>query len=761
MTATQPERDLVRRRIRVTGVVQGVGFRPFVFRRASGLGLAGWVRNDSVGVLIEAEGPDSAVTELCRILAEEPPPLARITGISATPIEPRGPTDEGGAPFAIVATERGGPASAPVGIDTAACPACLAEVDDPGNRRHRYAFTNCTDCGPRYTIVTSVPYDRPATTMAGFTMCDSCQQEYDDPTDRRFHAQPNACSRCGPQLRWIDGATLVTGDAALDAAVAALRGGRIVAVKGIGGFHLAVDATEDGAVGELRRRKARDDKPFAVMVADVDAARSLCHLSPNAIEALTSPGRPIVIAPRRTPSIVADPVAPGSPDLGLLLPYTPLHHLVMVGVDRPLVMTSGNLSDEPIAHQDDDARLRLAPLVDAVLTHDRPIHIRCDDSVVRVAPAGALQLLRRSRGYAPEPLRLPRAARRPVLAVGAELKNTVAVTLGDGVVASHHIGDLEHLASYQSFLQAVDHLCRLFAVVPEVVAHDLHPEYLSTKFAHDLDLESCGVQHHHAHIASCMVEHGRTDPVLGLAFDGLGFGPDGTLWGGELLVCDLHGSERVGHLAPVTMPGGAAAIREPWRMGVAWAHAAGLDPPFSDERCGAVLDMVERGQGPTTTSMGRLFDAAAALLGLRTSVTYEAQAAVEMEARARAVPRADAPRYPCDVRCEAGGMVLLDPAPLIAAVLADRRAGVAVPLIAAGFHESIGRASTDAAVALAREHGLDTVALSGGVFQNVRLSDTIAGALASRGLQVLVHRCVPPNDGGICIGQAAVAAARG
>jgi hydrogenase maturation protein HypF len=740
----------VRWRIRVTGTVQGVGFRPFVYRHATRLGLRGWVQNDSAGVLIELEGADGDVAELARLLVEAPPPLARVGEVTTTPVPVAGDTG-----FRIVESTGGGARTAPVSIDTATCAACLAEVADPADRRFRYPFTNCTDCGPRYTIVTGVPYDRPATTMARFTMCARCQAEYDDPLDRRFHAQPNACPACGPTLRWGD----LHGDAALEAAIAALRAGQIVAVKGIGGFHLAVDAADPVAVAELRCRKHRDDKPFAVMVGDLVAARDLCDLSDAAAEALTSPGRPIVLAPRTAGAAVADGVAPGLPELGVLLAYSPLHHLLLEGVGRPLVMTSGNLSDEPIAHEDADAAARLGSLVDGVLGHDRGIHIRCDDSVVRSTDAGRTQVLRRSRGLAPQPLPLVVAAGRPILAVGAELKSTVAITLGSDVVASHHIGDLEHLATYRSFLQAIDHLGALYGVVPEVVAHDLHPEYLSSKLAADLDLPAIGVQHHHAHIASCLTEHRRTGPVLGLAFDGLGYGTDGTLWGGELLVADLRGFERVGHLATVTMPGGVAAIREPWRMGVAWARHAGADHPFDDPRAGAVASLVEGGHGPTTSSMGRLFDAAAALIGLRPVVSYEAQAAVELEALARAVPRGEAPTHAVDVHRDASGMVVIDPSPLVVALVQGRAGGVAPPVLAAGFHESMGRAVAAAAVDLAREHGLGTVALSGGVFQNPRLSEIVEEALAGAGLEVLVHRLVPPNDAGISIGQAAVAAA--
>lgn len=751
--------------------MQGVGFRPFVYRNAVALGLDGFVRNDSAGVLIEVEGDPEALSELRRLLVAQPPPLARVTSVEVWPLAvlPAGP-----AAFCIVSSEEAGAPAAPVSIDTATCADCLAEVDDPEDRRFEYPFTNCTNCGPRYTIVYSVPYDRPATTMAGFAMCGSCQAEYDDPGDRRFHAQPNACPVCGPRLAYLDrdGTPRAEAAPALALAVDGLLGGAVLAVKGIGGYHLACDATNVEAVAELRRRKARDDKPFAVMVADIEAARRLCALSPDAAAALRSPARPIVLAPRLTPGspALAPGVAPGLAELGVMLAYSPLHHLLIAKVGCPLVMTSGNLSDDPIAHRDDDALSRLGSLVDGVLSHNRPIHIRCDDSVARSTPR-RVQMVRRSRGYAPEPMALAGQARRQVLAVGAELKNTVSVAKGAMIVASHHIGDLEHLATYASFLQATRHLADLYGVVPEVVAHDLHPEYLSTKFALDLELDPWPVQHHHAHIASCLAEHGHTEPVLGLAFDGFGMGIDGTLWGGELLVADLAGFERVGHLRPVVVPGGAAAVREPWRMALAWAHLA-LGPdaaaelgPALDPRWEALLGVVEhtqggRGNGVMTSSAGRLFDAVSALLGVRRKVTYEGQAAIELEALARRVPRALAPCYPVEVTYEPAvqGMAVLDPSPLIAAVLADVRAGADPAVVAAGFHEGLGRGVSELAVELAGARGLDTIALSGGVFQNARLSAIVEDCLVQAGLKVLVHRSVPPNDGGISIGQAAIAA---
>ncbi len=756
-----------RRRVRVTGTVQGVGFRPFVLRLAVDLGLVGFVQNDSSGVLIEIEGAEAELSELCRLLSESAPPLARVTSVDWASVPRVGAYDT----FRIVDSAAGESPSAAVSVDSATCDDCMAEVNDPGDRRHRYPFTNCTNCGPRYTIVLGVPYDRPATTMAGFTMCEQCQSEYDDPLNRRFHAQPNACGACGPQLVFSDhaGRRLAEGDAALDGVAKAVCEGRIVAVKGIGGYHLAADATSSEAVDELRRRKARDDKPFALMAADLDMARSLCVLDPDAEAALCSHRRPIVLAPRLPGAVIADAVAQGMRDLGVMLPYTPLHHLLMAKVGRPLVMSSGNLSDDPIAHEDADAADRLGPLVDGLLSHNRRIHVRCDDSVVR-ATGRRLQMVRRSRGYAPEAVPLTREATRQVLAVGAELKSTVSVAKQSFLVCSHHIGDLEHLATYQAFVQATVHLCRLFGIEPEVVAHDLHPEYLSTKYALDLDVRPLPVQHHHAHIASCLAENRHTGTVLGIAFDGLGYGTDGTMWGGEFLVADFDGFERVACLRNVPLPGGQAAIREPWRMAVVWtALAAGEE---AAARLGATLDPrwsnvialafppAERPAPLRTSSAGRLFDAVAVLVGCRPRITYEGQAAIELEMLARSVSRSEAPRYSARLidATSRADIAVLDPGPLVATVLREIERGADRAVIAAGFHEGLGRATAALAARLARERGLDTVALSGGVFQNARLSDIVEDALVSEGLTVLVHKSVPPNDGGISVGQAAIAA---
>ena len=741
-----------------------MGFRPFVYRLAQELGVGGHVANDSLGVVIEAEGPPDVLDELARRLRSDAPPLAAVSGVEGEDLPATGETG-----FRIVHSRVQGAPAVAVSVDVATCADCARELADPEDRRFGYPFVNCTNCGPRYTIIRSIPYDRATTTMAGFTMCDRCRGEYEDPADRRFHAEPNACWVCGPQLTLLapDGEVVARARDALQPAAEMLLSGWILAVKGLGGYHLAADATSRSAVAELRRRKARDDKPFALMVPDLAAADELCELSEEARADLASPRRPIVLAPRRAEAEVVPEVAPGLPELGLMLPYTPVHHLLLAAVGRALVMTSGNLSDEPIAHEDDDALLRLGPMVDAILTHDRPIHIRCDDSVVRSRPAAPTQMVRRSRGFAPEPLRLTSPARRHVLAVGAELKNTVAVAKGDSVVASHHIGDLEHLTAYRSFLQAVDHLCHIAGVTPELVAHDLHPEYLSTKYAADLDLPAVGVQHHHAHIASCLVDHGRDHPVLGIAFDGLGMGPDGTIWGGELLVADLDGFERVGHLRAVPLPGGNQAIREPWRMALSWTRAAlgrseaeryGRE---ADERWAAVLGLVERPDALLTSSAGRLFDAVSALVGLRREISYEGQAAIELEARAAGEPLEGPDGYGVELVDADGGQLVLDPAPLLGRVVSDVHLGVPVAEISAGFHAGLGRGAAEAALRLARRHGLGTVALSGGAFQNARLTAVVERRLGDAGLEVLVHRRVPPNDGGISIGQAAVASRSG
>jgi len=744
---------MVRLRIHVDGIVQGVGFRPFVHGLAREFAVSGWVRNTGEGVDIEAEAAD--LDGFVTALRARAPVLARVDALTWAPLEPVG--DKG---FAIDLSSADGGRRTLVSPDTATCADCLEELADPTDRRYRYPFLNCTNCGPRFTIVTGVPYDRAATTMAGFAMCADCRREYDDPADRRFHAQPTCCPACGPRLSLLDAAGAALPGDPLPAAAARLRDGAIVAVKGLGGYHLAVDAVDESAVARLRGRKHREDKPFAVLVPDLAAARALCAVDEAEAALLSGAQRPIVLLVRRPDSALAPSVAPGNRYVGLLLPYTPLHHLLIAAVGRPIVLTSGNMSDEPIAYVDAEAGDRLGRIADAFLVHDRPIHMRTDDSVAR-AVRGRAQPVRRSRGYAPEPLRLPVECPRPVLAVGAELKSTFCLARGRHAFVSHHIGDLANYETFRSFTEGIAHFGRLFDVVPEVVAYDLHPEYLSTKYALELpDVDLVGVQHHHAHIASCLADNGNTGPVVGVAFDGTGFGTDGTLWGGEILVADLASFQRVGHLAPVPLPGGAAAIRAPWRMAAAYLQAAyGDDLPVGlavEGRNAAtwttVLAMAARAvNAPLTTSAGRLFDAVAALVGVRDEVNYEGQAAIELEQRADPAERG---AYP--LSSSGGALAGTD---LIRAVVDDLRGAVPVPVIAARFHRGLAAATVRAAVDAASTAGLDTVALSGGVFQNVTLLTLVIDGLQAEGLRVLTHEQVPCNDGGISLGQAAVAAA--
>ena len=760
------------------GIVQGVGFRPFVYSLATGLGLGGLVGNDVDGVFAEVEGPAAVVGEFLRRLAAEAPPLATIERITTSAMTPAG-----AASFEIVASGADGRRRTLVAADTATCADCLREVADPADRRYRYPFINCTNCGPRFTIVRDVPYDRPLTTMAGFAMCDRCAAEYHDPADRRYHAQPVCCPACGPRLTLRDAAGQpwpMTENPAnaparrgppdptepLDLAARLLRDGRVVAVKGLGGYHLAADAARDDAVAALRARKHREDKPFAVLAAGLDAARALCEVDDAAAALLTSRARPIVLLPRRPGAAVAAATAPGNRDLGIMLPYTPLHHLLIEAVGRPIVLTSGNVSDEPIAYRDEDALDRLAGIADAFLTHDRAIHIRTDDSVAR-AFRGRPMPLRRSRGYVPEPVAVPGGFPRPVLACGAELKNTFCLAKDRHAFVSHHIGDLENVETLRSFTEGIEHVRRLFDVDPRVVAYDLHPEYLSTKYALDLeDVDLVGVQHHHAHIASCLADNGwppDSGRVIGVAFDGTGYGADGTLWGGEFLIADYADFGRAGHLAPVPLPGGQAAIRQPWRMAAAYLEAAGLDAEHLDVarrhsgQWPAVVAMARKGlNAPLTSSAGRLFDAVAALLGVRDAINYEGQAAIELEQRADPAERG---AYRAGIDGEAPFRV--HGADLIRAAAADLAAGGVPPaVIAARFHNGVAAAVEAACLRLRERHGLTAVALSGGVFQNLLLLNQVVTRLESREFTVLTHSRVPCNDGGISLGQAVIAAAR-
>jgi hydrogenase maturation protein HypF len=802
----------VRTAVRVEGIVQGVGFRPFVYSLATRLGLGGLVGNDVDGVFAEAEGSPAAVAEFLRALERDAPPLARVERVTATAMAPAGT-----ASFEIVASDPAGRRRTLIAADTATCADCLRELADPADRRFRYPFINCTNCGPRFTIVRDVPYDRPLTTMAGFAMCEQCAAEYRDPANRRFHAQPTCCPACGPKLTLLDqsgkpladitleekgrpaddlrptrGGEPLTPEApqpdlALAAAAALLRAGRIVAVKGLGGYHLAVDAASEEAVAALRARKHREDKPFAVMAADLEIARRLCQVDDAEAALLTSPARPVVLLARHLDADIATPVAPGNRQLGIMLPYTPLHHLLLEAVGRPLVLTSGNVSDEPIAYRDEDALNRLGGIADAFLTYDRAIHIRTDDSVARVV-RGRPTLIRRSRGYVPEPVTVDGGFPRPVLACGAELKNTFCLAKEHRAFVSHHIGDLENAETLRSFTEGIEHFGRLFDITPQVVAYDLHPEYLSTKYALDTGgVDLVGVQHHHAHIASCLADNGFDGPVIGVAFDGTGYGTDGTIWGGEFLIATPADFKRAGHLAPVPMPGGAAAVRQPWRMAAAYLDAAGLDGAVAGlavtQRNAARWDTIvamarRRVNAPLTSSAGRLFDAVAAILDLRYEISYEGQAAIELEQLA---DPAETGAYPASIKTADGtavtaprggvtaagpmGTVPADPfrasgADLFGAAVEDLTAGVPREIIAARFHNGLAALIQHGCEILREEHGLNAVALSGGVFQNLLLIRQTEARLETSGFTVLTHSRVPCNDGGISLGQAVVAAAR-
>jgi len=769
-TQPQPPRRVV---LRVRGVVQGVGFRPFIYRLATEERLAGLICNDTDGVTIEIEGTGERVEAFLSRLRPEAPPLARIDSITVYDAAPTGDSA-----FRIVLSEVLGRVSTGIPADAATCADCLRELLDPTDRRYRYPFLNCTNCGPRFTITRRIPYDRPQTSMARFTMCLKCQTEYHDPANRRFHAQPNACWECGPQL-WLaaaDGAPIPADDAVI-AAVARLAAGEIVAMKGIGGFHLCVDATNHAAVMRLRERKHRYGKPLAIMVRDLERARAICTLSPDEEALLMSPARPIVLARRREGGAIADAVAPAIPWLGVFLPYAPLQHLLFAGEPlKALVMTSANLSEEPIAIDNDEARARLAAIADVFLMHDREILQRCDDSVMAVVD-GAPQLIRRARGFVPLGLELPWDA-PPLLAVGGHLKCTFALANGRRVYQSQHLGDLENLTGLAFFRESLDHLMRTFEIDPEAVAHDLHPGYMSTQWAADWARERrlrlVSVQHHHAHVAACMAEHALVDPVIGIALDGTGYGTDGRIWGGELLVTRLDSFERFAHLSYVPMPGGEAAIREPWRMALGHLDAAGLDVESGEmlERLRAkaadvrlLRRMMERGvNAPLTSSCGRLFDAAAALALGRAAVEYEAQAAIELEGMALNEPDDSDPAFGYPMRLERGDWEKREPAQICAApmwheLVDDLRAGASHARIAARFHAGVAGAFVAAAVMAREKTGLRQVVLSGGCLHNRRLARLLRTGLEAQSFEVFQHARVSPGDGGLSYGQAVVAAA--
>ncbi|MGW2050139.1 carbamoyltransferase HypF [Streptomyces sp. NPDC001858] len=773
----------LRRRVVVRGVVQGVGFRPYLYGLATELALVGHVTNTPEGVVAEVEGSFAAVAQFCDRIAAQAPPLARVESVHHQEL-----AAAGGEAFTILASRGGGPARTLVSPDTATCADCLAELADPADRRYRHPFVNCTHCGPRFTIVTGVPYDRAHTTMAGFPMCAECAREYGDPADRRFHAQPVACPECGPRLRLVGAGADAGGGDPVAEARALLARGAILAVKGLGGYHLACDATDDDAVSRLRLRKARGDKPFAVMARSADDVEHLVRLGPEERRLLEDPARPVVLLRRRASPVAASPVAasqvvaspvaaavaPGSPDLGVMLPYTPLHHLLLGLPGDPdgprlLVMTSGNVSGEPIVIDDAEALERLAHLADAWLVHDRPIHVPCDDSVVRVCDGEPL-VIRRSRGYAPLPVTLPLPV-RPALAVGGDLKNAFCLGADRRAWLSAHIGDMDDLGTQAVFARAVTQLESITGVRPEALVADRHPGYRSAQWA---DRNAAArpvvrVQHHHAHIAAAMAEHGLDGGrrVIGVAFDGTGHGDDGAVWGGEFLLADYDGYTRFAHLAYVPLPGGDAAVRRPYRMALAQLRAAGLGWS-ADLACTAVCPpdelrvlerQLERGLNCVpTSSMGRLFDAVSSLAGVCHRSGYEAQAAVELENAALGAPAGDATAYVFGLRSPGDGPVEADPAPVLAAIVADLRAGMRPALVAARFHRGVAGLVRRVCGRARERHGLDTVALTGGVFANTLLSSACAALLREDGFTVLRHRLVPPNDGGLALGQLMVAA---
>jgi len=756
--------SIERRVVSVRGVVQGVGFRPFVYQLMTHYGLTGWVRNTSGNVQIDVEGEPQALDRFLLDLKASAPPLARIQDIS---ISSEPVVGHEGRHILESLSEEG--RYQLVSPDIATCPACLEEVFSPSDRRYRYPFTNCTDCGPRFTIIKDIPYDRPRTTMASFTMCVRCQAEYDDPLNRRFHAQPNACPECGPSLWLVDraGNTVPAAEAVKETA-RLLCEGNIVALKGLGGFLLACDAGSEGAVRLLRERKKRPSKPFAVMLAGIDEVRQHCEVSPEEEELLASRQCPIVLVKQRPDSTLAPSVAPALNRLGVMLPYTPLHHLLLRETGLPLVMTSGNLSEEPIAAHNDEAIQRLGAIADFFLLHNRDIHSRYDDSVA-IVERGEVQLVRRARGYAPYPVLLHFRA-EPVLACGAELKNTFCLTRDNHAFVSQHIGDMENLETLEHFERTVELYQRLFRVDPEIVACDMHPDYLATRYARAMAERWPGmivvpVQHHHAHVVSCMADNGVSEPVIGVALDGTGYGTDGAVWGGEFMLADYRRFRRVGHLEYVPLPGCDAAVRRPYRMAVSYLLStlgeSSLIPGLplmkypGKEEMTLLRRQVERGlNSPLTSSCGRLFDAVAALVGLRGIVYYEAQAAAELEAVA---DEATAGEYPFSI-CEREGLSTVLLGELFRALLADMAGGTPASGVSARFHRTVSRMIAEMCRRIAAASGIRKVALSGGVFQNRLLLRLVVPGLEQAGLEVLTHHEVPTNDGGVSLGQAVVAA---
>lgn len=748
-------------RVRVRGIVQGVGFRPFVYGLAVRSALTGWVRNTSSGVEIVINGSDDLLQAFVETLSTQPPPLARIDSLTTEKIPPDQFTD-----FQILESKADPNDFIPVSPDMTICPDCRRELFDPGDRRYRYPFINCTNCGPRFTIVKDIPYDRPLTTMAEFPMCPACGAEYHDPLNRRFHAQPVACPECGPKI-WFEvgGQNTAENESALQQAREWLRDGKIIAVKGLGGYHLACDASNPAAVEELRRRKKRSDKPFALMAFDLDQIEQHCAVSEAERSLLTSSQHPIVLLPWKPASSVAPAAAPLQKTLGFMLPYTPLHLLLLEpaeGFPTALVMTSGNLSEEPIAYRDGEAHARLDPLADAFLQHNRGIHMRVDDSVARVHHSRPY-LLRRARGYAPDPIQLP-LENHPLLAAGAELKNAFCLTRQRYAFLSHFIGDMENYETLISFEEGIRHYERLFRIRPEAVAADLHPDYLATRYAvkraEEESLPLFQIQHHHAHLAACLADNGwnHDEPAIGVSFDGTGLGTDQAIWGSEFLVGGYQGYQRAAHLKYVPLPGGDAAVRKVARMALAHLWAAGLDwePELepvkalcSEERAALISQLTHGLNAPPTSSMGRLFDAAAAVIGVRQNATYEGQAAIELEMLA---DPDETGLY--SFAFENG---IIDPAPMWQALLRDWHAGESQNKMSARFHNGVAQTTLEVCAAIRQNCGSNVVALSGGVWQNMYLLEKSRELLENAGFNVLTHRQVPANDGCIALGQAVVA----
>src|SRR5579859_74971 len=764
MTETVRTR-VARKAIDITGIVQGVGFRPYVYRLANECGLTGLIANTPAGVSIEVQGEAEAVEQFLVRLPKEIPPLAKITGLT-----PRDAEVQQEAAFRIKASSMRAAAKALISPDVSICEDCLREMTNPRDRRFRYPFINCTNCGPRFTIIHDIPYDRARTSMAKFKMCAACRAEYENPASRRFHAQPNACWDCGPQVMLLgaDGARMMDVAEPIREAARLLQQGSVVAIKGLGGFHLACDAQNEKAVGKLRERKRRVEKPFAIMVRRVEDAARMCVADELSKKLMNSFERPIVLLPRRAEVAFAAGVAPGNQYLGVFLPYTPLHHLLFQsGKFEALVMTSGNLSEEPIAIDNEEAARRLNRIAEAFLVHDREIVRRCDDSVVRVA-AGQPQKLRRSRGFVPVPVQLEKET-PAVLAVGGGVKNTVCVVRGSEAFLSQHIGDLENLESYKFFEEAVQHLQRILETEPRVIAHDLHPDYFSTKWAQErTGVELIGVQHHHAHVAACMAENHLDGKVIGVALDGTGYGTDGAIWGGEVLVADYAGFERAGHFEYLPLPGGAAAIHEPWRMAVSYLtkhYGKGIEKlglPFLAEidsrKLNVVLQMMEREiNSPRTSSCGRLFDAVAALVGLRGTVNFEAQAAIELEMAGR--DSGSEVAYPLDLNLR-GATWEIGTKPLFDWLLKDIRQQTSVADISRKFHNGLALVFVDVAERIRDRTELNRVCLSGGCFLNALLLETMIAEMKERSFEVFFHTEVPAGDGGISLGQAVIAGRR-